>query len=142
MRKGTNSKHLYKAEIEWDLLFRPQSSGGSYSESEAYAVLEELAAILATFRPQVLIPVKRTKKSLNLHHLTPLEVVELILAQDRPLVRRMKVPQNLHHLPPLGVVGLVLPIELKKIYIIQKKKKILQVRLETEQTCKEENLPH
>ena len=123
MRKGTNSKHLYKAEIEWDLLFRPQSSGGSYSESEAYAVLEELAAILATFRPQVLIPVKRTKKSLNLHHLTPLEVVELILAQDRPLVRRMKVPQNLHHLPPLGVVGLVVPIELKKIYIIQKKKK-------------------
>ena len=53
----------------------------------------------------------------------------------------MKVPQNLHHLPPLGVVGLVLPIELKKIYIIQKKY-ILQVRLETEQTCKEENLPH
>ena len=121
MRKGTNSKHLYKAEIEWDLLFRPQSSGGSYSESEAYAVLEELAAILATFRPQVLIPVKRTKKPLNLHRLTPLKVAELVLPQDRPLVRRMKVPQNLHHLPPLGVVGLVLPIELKKIYIIQKK---------------------
>ena len=111
LRKGTNSKHLYKAEIEWDLLFRSQSSGGSYSESEAYAVLEELAAILATFRPQVLIPVKRTKKPLNLHHLTPLEVAELILPQDRPLVRRMKVPQNLHHLPPLGVVGWVLPVE-------------------------------
>ena len=66
LRKGTNSKHLYKAEIEWDLLFRPQSSGGSYSEGEAYAVLEELAAILATFRPQVLIPVKRTKKAYEL----------------------------------------------------------------------------
>ena len=122
LRKRTNSKHLYKAEIEWDLLFRPQSSGGSYSEGEAYAVLEELAAILATFRPQVLIPVKRTKKPLNLHHLTPLEVSELIITQDRPLVRRMKVPQNLHHLPPLGVVGLVLPIELKKkMYITPKK---------------------
>ena len=45
LRKGTNSKHLYKAEIEWDLLFRLQSSGGSFSESEAYAVLEELDAI-------------------------------------------------------------------------------------------------
>ena len=111
LRKGTNSKHLYKAEIEWDLLSRPHSSGGSYSESEAYTVLEELAAILATFRPQLLIPVKRTKKSLNLHHLTPLEVAELILPQDRPLVRRMKVPQNLYHLPSLGVVGCVLPIE-------------------------------
>ena len=66
LRKRTNSKHLYKAEIEWDLLFRPQSSGGSYSEGEAYAVLEELAAILATFRPQVLIPVKRTKKAYEL----------------------------------------------------------------------------
>ena len=66
MSKGTNSKHLYKAEIEWDLLFRLQSSGGSYSESEAYAVLEELDAILATFRPQVLIPVKRTKKAYEL----------------------------------------------------------------------------
>ena len=122
MSKGTNSKHLYKAEIEWDLLFRLQSSGGSYSESEAYAVLEELDAILATFRPQVLIPVKRTKKPLNLHHLTPLEVAELIITQDRPLVRRMKVPQNLHHLPPLGVVGLVLPIEFKKkMYITPKK---------------------
>lgn len=114
LRKGTNSKHLYRAEIEWDLLFRPQSSGESYSESEAYAVLEELAAILATFRSQVLILVKRTKEPLNLHNLTPLEVAELILSRDRPLVRRMKVPQNLHHLPPLGVVGLVLPIELKK----------------------------
>ena len=111
LRKGTNSKHLYKAEIEWDLLSRPQSSGGSYSESEAYTVLEELAAILATFRPQLLIPVKRTKKPLNLHHLTPLEVSELILPQDRPLVRRMKVPQNWYHLPSLGVVGCVLPIE-------------------------------
>ena len=79
LRKRTNSKHLYKAEIEWDLLFRPQSSGRSYSESEAYALLEELAAILATFQPQVLIPVKRTKKPLNLHHLTPLEVAEFML---------------------------------------------------------------
>lgn len=120
LRKGTNSKHLYRAEIEWDLLFRPQSSGESYSESEAYAVLEELAAILATFRSQVLILVKRTKEPLNLHNLTLLEVAELILSRDRPLVRRMKVPQNLHHLPPLGVVGLVLPIELKKICITAK----------------------
>ena len=62
------------------------------------------------------------EKPLNLHHLTPLEVSELIITQDRPLVRRMKVHQNLHHLPPLGVVGLVLPIELKKkMYITPKK---------------------
>ena len=120
LRNGTNSKHLYKAEIEWDLLFRSQSSGGSYSESEAYTVLEELAAILATFRPQVLIPVKRTKKPLNLHRLTPLKVAELVLPQDRPLVRRMKVPQNLHHLPLPGVVGWVLPIELKNVHYPKK----------------------
>ena len=115
LRKETNSEHLYKAEIEWDLLFRPQSSGGSYLESEAYAVLVELAAILTTFRPQVLIPVKQTKKPQKLNHLTPLEVAELILPQDRPLVRRIKVPRNLYHLPPLGVVGLVLPIKFKKM---------------------------
>lgn len=147
LRKGTNSKHLYRAEIEWDLLFRPQSSGESYSESEAYAVLEELAAILATFRSQVLILVKRTKEPLNLHNLTLLEVAELILSRDRPLVRRMKVPQNLHHLPPLGVVGLVLPIELKKN--LHYRKNIIYCRCvrfpflqETEEKCKEENLPH
>ena len=56
----------FKTEIEWDLLFRPQSPGGSYSEREAYPVLEELAAILATFQPQVLIPVKQTKKAYEL----------------------------------------------------------------------------
>ena len=48
---------------------------------------------------------------MNLYHLTSLEVAELILPQDRPLVRRMKVPQNLHYLPLPGVVGWVLPIE-------------------------------
>ena len=68
-----------------------------------------------TFRLQEVILVKRTKKLLNLHHLPPLEVVELILPQELPLVRRMKVPQNLNRLPLLGVVELVLPIELKKI---------------------------
>ena len=88
LRKGTNSKHLYKAEIEWDLLLRPQSSGGSYSESEVYAVLEELAANLATFRPQVLIPVKRTKKPQNLYHLPPLGVVVIVdLKQKETLLQ-------------------------------------------------------
>ena len=81
LRKGTNSKHLYKAEIEWDLLLRPQSSGGSYSESEVYAVLEELAANLATFRPQVLIPQ-------NLYHLPPLGVVVMVdLKQKETLLQ-------------------------------------------------------
>ena len=111
LRKRTNSKHLYKAEIEWDLLFRPQSSGGSYSESEAYAVLEELAAILATFRPQVLIPVKRTKKAYELVSSDLTGSCRVNITPGPPLVRRMKVPQNLHYLPLPGVVGWVLPIE-------------------------------
>ena len=63
-----------------------------------------------TFRLQEVILVKRTKRLLNLHHLPPLEVVELILLRELPLVRGMKVPQNLNRLPLLGVVELVLPI--------------------------------
>ena len=66
------------------------------------------------FRLQEEILVKRTKELLNVHHLPPLEVFELILPQDLSLVRRMKVPRNLNRLPLLGVVELVLPIELKK----------------------------
>ena len=90
---------------------------------------------------------KRTKKPLNLHHLPPLEIVELVLAQDLPLVRRMKVPQNLNRLPLLGVVELVLPIELRK-NVHYKKYSTTQVRLfshffkKTNQKWKVENLPH
>ena len=67
-----------------------------------------------TFRLQEVILVKRTKRLLNLHHLPPLEVVELILLAELPLVRGMKVPQNLNRLPLLGVVELVLSKALKK----------------------------
>ena len=67
-----------------------------------------------TFRPQEVILVKRTKRLLNLHHLPPPEVVELILLPELPLVRGMKVPQNLNRLPLLGFVELVLSIALKK----------------------------
>ena len=63
---------------------------------------------------------KRTKRLLNLHHLPPLEVVELILLPELPLVRVMKVPQNLNRLPLLGVVELVLSIALKKITLHKK----------------------
>ena len=63
---------------------------------------------------------KRTKRLLNLHHLPPLEVVELILLRELPLVRGMKVPQNLNRLTLLGVVELVLPIALKKNNMTQK----------------------
>ena len=69
----------------------------------------------STFRLQEVILVKRTKRLLNLHHLPPLEVVELILLRELPLVRGMKVPQNLNRLPLFRVVELVLPIALKKI---------------------------
>ena len=63
---------------------------------------------------------KRTKRLLNLHHLPPLEVVELILLRELPLVRGMKAPQNLNRLPLLGVVELVLAIALKKITLHKK----------------------
>ena len=63
---------------------------------------------------------KGTKKLLNLHHLSPLEVVELILPQELPLVRGMKVPENLNRLLLLGVVELVLTVELKKKITLQK----------------------
>ena len=53
---------------------------------------------------------KRTKTPLNWHHLPSLEVVELVLPQDLPLVRRMNVPQTLNRLLLLGVVELVLPV--------------------------------
>ena len=65
------------------------------------------------FRLQEMILVKLKKKLLNLHHLPPQEVVELILPQELPLVRGMKVPQNLNRLPLLEVVELVLPMQLK-----------------------------
>lgn len=73
-----------------------------------------------TFRLQEVILVKRTKRLLNLHHLPPLEVVELILLRELPLVRGMKAPQNLNRLPLLGVVELVLAIALKKITLHKK----------------------
>ena len=73
-----------------------------------------------TFRPQEVILVKRTKRLLNLPHLPPPEVVELILLPELPLVRGMKVPQNLNRLPLLEFVELVLSIALKKNNITQK----------------------
>ena len=114
LRKGTNSKHLYKAEIEWDLLFRPQSSGGHYSESETYAVLEELAAILATFRPQVLIPVKRTKKAYELASSDPTGSCRVDITPGPTSCAAYEGASELTSSAPLGVAGWVLPIEFKK----------------------------
>ena len=83
---------------------------------------------------------KLKKKLLNLHHLSPQEVVELILPQELPLVRGMKVPQNLNCLPLLEVVELVLPIELKT-NDITKKCDLIQVCLFSQILfCRYENL--
>ena len=121
LRKRTNSKHLYKAEIEWDLLFRPQSSGGSYSESEAYPVLEELAAILATFRPQVLIPVKQTKKAYELVSSDLTGSCRVNITPGPTSCAAYEGASELTSSASLGVVGWVLPIEFKKMYITPKK---------------------
>ena len=122
LRKRTNSKHLYKAEIEWDLLFRPQSSGGSYSESEAYAVLEELAAILATFRPQVLIPVKRTKKASELASSDPAGSCRVDIIPGPTSCAAYEGASELTSSAPAGSCGSGIAYRIKKkMYITPKK---------------------